>query len=75
MRTREAASAATNARWARGWTWSWTAIWTVLAFLLLLFHGDSILAFAAEQLRARRLDLQREKTRQAMPAQQRDPLV
>jgi len=35
------------------WTWAWTAIWTVLAFLLLLFHGDAILAFAAEQLRAR----------------------
>jgi hypothetical protein len=42
----------------------WTGIWTLLAFVLLLFHGDAILAFAAEQLRARRahrLDLQREK--------------
>jgi hypothetical protein len=27
----------------------WTAIWTVLAFLLLLFLGESILAVAGEQ--------------------------
>jgi hypothetical protein len=50
----------------------WTAIWTLLAFVLLLFHGDSILAFAADQLRARRahrLDLQRERTKQAIVAQ------
>ena len=56
----------------------WTAIWTLLAFVLLLFHGDSILAFAAEQLRARRahrLELQREKTRQAMIGHERDALV
>ncbi len=56
----------------------WTAIWTVLAFLLLVFHGDSIVAFAAEQLharRAQRLDLQREKTRQAMIGHDRDALV
>lgn len=32
----------------------WTAIWTVLVFVLLLFQGESILAFAAEQLRKRR---------------------
>ena len=36
----------------------WTAIWTVLGFVLplalLLFLGDSILAFTAEQLRQRR---------------------
>jgi hypothetical protein len=56
----------------------WTAIWTLLVFVLLLFHGDAILAVAAEQLRARRnhrLDLQRERTRQALIAQQRDALV
>jgi len=56
----------------------WIAIWTLLAFVLLLFHGDSILAFAAEQLRARRahrLELQREKTRRAMIGHERDALV
>jgi hypothetical protein len=56
----------------------WTVIWTLLAFVLLLFHGDSILAFAAEQLRARRahrLGLQREKIRQAMIDHDRDALV
>ncbi len=56
----------------------WIAIWTLLAFVLLLFHGDSLLAFAAEQLRARRahrLDLQRERTRRALIGQQRDALV
>jgi hypothetical protein len=55
-----------------------TAILTLLAFVLLLFHGDAILAFAAEQLRARRahrLDLQRERTRQALIAHDRDALV
>jgi hypothetical protein len=26
------------------WTWAWTANWTVLAFVLLLVHGDAILA-------------------------------
>jgi hypothetical protein len=43
----------------------WTLIWTLLAFVLLLFHGDSILAFAAEQLserRAHRLALARERS-------------
>jgi hypothetical protein len=56
----------------------WTAIWTLLAFVLLLFHGDAILAFAADQLaarRAHRLDLQREKTRQAMIGHDRDAIV
>jgi hypothetical protein len=56
----------------------WTAIWTLLAFVLLLFHGEAILAFAAEQLRARRahrLDLHRERTRQALIALQRDALI
>ncbi len=56
----------------------WTAIWTLLAFVLLLFHGDSILAFAAEQLRAHRahrLDLQRERTKQALIGHDRDALV
>ncbi len=56
----------------------WTAIWTLLVFVLLLIHGDSILAFAAEQLhqrRAHRLDLQREKTRQALIGHDRDALV
>jgi hypothetical protein len=36
------------------WTWAWTAIWTVLAFVLLLVHGDAILAFVGEQLDQRR---------------------
>jgi hypothetical protein len=56
----------------------WTAIWTLLAFELLLFHGDAILAFAADQLaarRAHRLDLQRERTKQALHARQRHELV
>jgi hypothetical protein len=56
----------------------WTAIWTLLAFVLLLFHGDSILAFGAEQLRARRahrLRLEQERTRQALIGHQRDALV
>ena len=51
----------------------WTAIWTVLGFILLLalllFLGDSILAFTAEQLRQRRayrLRLERERTNQAL---------
>jgi hypothetical protein len=56
----------------------WTAIWTLLAFVLLLFHGDSILAFAAEQLaerRAHRLRIEHERTRQALIGHQRDALV
>jgi hypothetical protein len=60
----------------------WTAIWTVIVFVLvlslLLFLGDSILAFAAEQLRdrrAHRLQLERERTKQAMLENQRDALV
>jgi hypothetical protein len=56
----------------------WTAIWTVVVFVLLLFLGDSILAFAAEQLRERRghrLQLERERTKQAIVAQQRDELI
>jgi hypothetical protein len=60
------------------WTWAWTAIWTVLAFVLLLVHGDTILAFAAEQLgerRAHRLQLEQERTKQALVAHQRDELI
>jgi hypothetical protein len=56
----------------------WTAIWTGAAFVLLLFLGESILAFAGEQLRERRahrLALARERTKQAIVAQQRDELI
>jgi hypothetical protein len=60
----------------------WTAIWTVLGFMLalavLLFLGEPILAFVAEQLRecrAQRLALEREHTKQALLAHQRDALV
>jgi hypothetical protein len=56
----------------------WTAIWTLLAFVLLLFHGDSLLAFAADQLdqrRAHRLRLEQERTRQALIGHDRDALV
>jgi hypothetical protein len=60
----------------------WTAIWTVLGFLLalavLLFLGEPILAFLAEQLRecrAHRLALERERTKQAALAHQRDALI
>jgi hypothetical protein len=56
----------------------WTAIWTIVVFVLLLFLGDSILAFAAEQLRERRahrLALERERTKQAIVAHQRDELI
>lgn len=60
----------------------WTAIWSVLVFVLalslLLFHGDSILAFAAEQLRERRthhLQLERERTKQARLGHDRDTLI
>ncbi len=56
----------------------WTVIWTLLAFVLLLFHGDSILAFAAGQLRERRayrLQLESERTTQALIAHDRDALV
>jgi hypothetical protein len=56
----------------------WTVIWTLLAFVLLLFHGDSILAFAAEQLRERRahrLALERERSRQTRIAHERDALI
>ena len=56
----------------------WTALLTVLVFVLLLFLGDSILAFAAEQLRERRthrLELERERTKQALIAHDRDALV
>ncbi len=56
----------------------WTALWTLVVFVLLLFHGDAILAFAADQLRAHRahrLDLQREQTRQTMIGHDRDALV
>jgi hypothetical protein len=59
-------------------TWLWTAIWTVLAFVLLLFLGDSILAFVAEQLgerRAHRLALERERTKQALIEHDRDALI
>lgn len=60
------------------WTWAWTPIWTVLAFVLLLVHADTILAFAAEQLdqrRAHRLRLEQERTKQALIAHQRDELI
>jgi hypothetical protein len=60
----------------------WTAIWTVLGFVLLLclllFLGEPILAFAAEQLRERRthrLQLERERTKQALLAHDRDTLI
>lgn len=60
----------------------WTAIWTVLGFVLLLalllFLGDSILAFTAEQLRQRRayrLRLERERTNQARIAHNHDALI
>jgi hypothetical protein len=56
----------------------WTAILTLLVFVLLLFLGDSILAFVGEQLRERRahrLALEREQTKQAIVAQQRDELI
>ena len=60
----------------------WTAIWTVLGFVLalavLLFLGEPILAFTAEQLRERRahqLALERERTKQATLAHQRDALI
>jgi hypothetical protein len=51
----------------------WTAIWTVLAFvsLLLLFHGETILVLAAEQLhqgRAHRLRAVQERTGQTLIA-------
>jgi hypothetical protein len=55
-----------------------TAIWILLVFVLLLFHGDAILAFVGEQLhqqRAHRLRVEPERTRQAVIAQQRDALV
>ena len=60
----------------------WTAIWTVLGFVLLLclllFLGDAILSFVAEQLRERRthrLQVERERTKQAVLAHQRDALI
>jgi hypothetical protein len=60
----------------------WTAIWTVLAFVLLLclllFLGEPILTFAAEQLRERRtywLQLEHERTKQAVIAHDRDALI
>jgi hypothetical protein len=56
----------------------WTVIWTLLVFVLLLFHGDAILAFAAEQLqqrRAHRLRVEQERTRQVLIARDRDALV
>jgi hypothetical protein len=60
----------------------WTAIWIVLGFVLVLslvlFLGEDILAFAAEQLRERRdyrLQLERERTNQARIAHDRDMLI
>jgi hypothetical protein len=56
----------------------WTAIWTLVVFVLLLFHGDTFLAFAAEQLRARRahrLQVEQERTRQALIGHDRDTLI
>jgi hypothetical protein len=59
-----------------------SAIWTVLGFVLalavLLFLGDSILAFVADQLRERRayrLALERERSKQARIAHERDTLT
>jgi hypothetical protein len=60
----------------------WTAIWTVLGFVLalavLLFLGEPILAFVAEQLRERRahrLAVERERTKQRLIAHDRDALI
>jgi hypothetical protein len=56
----------------------WTAIWTVAIFVLVLFHGDTILAFAADQLRERRthrLQIEHERTKQTLTAQRRDAIV
>jgi hypothetical protein len=60
----------------------WIAIWTVLGFVLalamLLFLGEPILAFVAEQLRERRthhLQLERERTKQALLAHDRDTQI
>jgi hypothetical protein len=56
----------------------WTVIWTILVFVLLLFHGDAILTFAGEQLRERRahrLQVEHERTKQTLIAQQRDALI
>jgi hypothetical protein len=57
----------------------WTAIWTVLGFVLalavLLFLGEPILAFVAEQRRDYRLQLERERTNQARIAHDRDMLI
>ena len=56
----------------------WTAIWTLAVFVLALFLGESILTFAGEQLRERRahrLAVERERTKQAIVAQQRDELI
>jgi hypothetical protein len=60
----------------------WTVIWTVLGFVLLLslllFLGEPILAFVAEQLserRAHRLQLEHERTAQALLAHHRDALI
>jgi hypothetical protein len=49
-----------------------------MAFILALILGESILAFAAEQLRERRtyrLQLEQERTKQALIAHDRDALV
>jgi hypothetical protein len=60
----------------------WPAIWAVLGFVLalavLLFLGEPILAFVAEQLRERRahrLAVEREHTKQRLIAHDRDTLV
>lgn len=60
----------------------WTAIWMVLGFVLalavLLFLGEPILDFVAEQLRERRthrLALECERTKQVVLACRRDTLV
>jgi hypothetical protein len=50
----------------------------VMCFILALYLGDSILAFAAEQLRERRtnrLAVERERTKQASLARDRDAMV
>ena len=60
----------------------WTAIWIVLGFVLLLavllFLGEPILDFVTQQLRERRthrLAVERERTKQAALAHQRDALI
>jgi hypothetical protein len=53
----------------------WTVLGVVLLLFVVLFLGDAILAFAAEQLRecrTHRLQLECEHTKQALLAHDRD---